>query len=185
MKQASVSSTDHGGGKRRWARPAWRSTRAVNRAGRPSTGRRIGRPMSSNFRHRDRRSADRGRPPIDRCGRRSRGSPRCGSQHRRAGNLGRHRPAGRGYPRCALDTDKSGRSCPAGSRSPHPTSHQNWRFSGALREQHPTKPLATMKAANERAKIGRKKWLIELLRFDVETASAGRREAAAVGHEAR
>jgi hypothetical protein len=41
-----------------------------------------------------------------------------------------------------------------------------------------------MKAANERAKIGRKKWLIESLRFDVETASAGRRETAAVGHEA-
>jgi hypothetical protein len=32
-----------------------------------------------------------------------------------------------------------------------------------------------MKAANERAKIGRKKWLIESLRFDVETASTGRR----------
>jgi len=31
--------------------------------------------------------------------------------------------------------------------------------------------------ANERAKIGRKKWLIESLRFEVETAAAGGREA--------
>jgi hypothetical protein len=33
-----------------------------------------------------------------------------------------------------------------------------WRAAGAASAE---KPLATMKAANERAKIGRQKWLIE------------------------
>lgn len=88
MKQASVSSTVHGGAKR-----CGPLSRVVNRAGWRSTGRRIGRPTSSNFPHRDCRSTDRGRPPIDHYGRRSRGSPRCGSQHRTGDSLSRHWPA--------------------------------------------------------------------------------------------
>ena len=81
-----------------------------------STGQSIGPLTSSNFPHRDPRSADRGRPPIGCHARQSRGSPRRGSQHRRGDSLGRHWPAPRGYPRCAPDTDKSDRRGPAGSR---------------------------------------------------------------------
>ena len=98
----------------------------LNRAGRRSTGQRIGLPKLSNFPHRDHRSADRDHPPIDCHGRRSRGLLRCGLQHRRGDSLGRHWPVRRGCPRCAPDTDKSGHKGPARSGSPHSTSRQSW-----------------------------------------------------------
>ena len=148
----------------------------LNRAGRRSTGQRIGLPKLSNFPHRDHRSADRDHPPIDCHGRRSRGLLRCGLQHRRGDSLGRHWPVRRGCPRCALDTDKSGHKGPARSGSPHckvriTTLHKPsklalpWRAAGAASDERLA--LATVKAAKEKAKMGRKKWFIGSLRgFD-------------------
>jgi len=66
-----------------------------------------------------------------------------------------------------MDTDKNGRNCPAGFTIT--TLHKPsklalpWRAAGAASDERLA--LATMKAANERAKIGRTKCLIDLLRF--------------------